>query len=143
MGTFPLAKICYNSFSGLQTENMRTALRFLAVLTLAALVAPSVRWASLRTPVETCACPPAACMCSGHHHAVGHAAMCGMANGGQCGLESHDNYLGSLLSTLIYVPTEHPWANPLAPRICRHDTSDISLLSSHVRIPEQPPRATL
>jgi len=143
MGIVPLPKICYNNSSGLQTENMRTALRFLAILTIAALLAPGVRWASLRAPVEACACPPAACMCAGHHHALGHASMCGMAHGGQCGLESHDNYLSSVLNTLIYVPTEHPWANPLAPGILSHDTSDISLLSSHIRIPEQPPRATL
>ena len=93
---------------------MRIAIRFLAILTIAALLAPGVRWASLRAPVEACACPPAACMCAGHHHAFGHIPICCMGNGGQCGLESHDSYLSSLLSTLIYVPTEHPWSNPLA-----------------------------
>lgn len=122
---------------------MRTAIRFLAILTIAALLAPGVRWASLRTPVEACSCPPGACMCAGHHHALGRATMCGMANGGQCGLESPDSYLSSLLSSLIYVPTEHPWANPLAPRSCGHETSSLNLLPSHARIPEQPPRATL
>jgi hypothetical protein len=66
-----------------------------------------------------------------------------MANGGQCGLESHDSYLSSLLSSLIYVPTEYPWTNPLAPWTFDHSIKDLSLLPSHVRIPEQPPRATL
>jgi len=122
---------------------MRIAIRFLVILTIAALLAPGVRWAFLRAPGEVCACPPAACMCAGHHHAHGHAAMCGMAGGGQCGLQSHDNYLSSLHSTLIYVPTEHPWWNPLAPWSFGHNTSDTNLLPSHVRIPEQPPRATL
>jgi hypothetical protein len=66
-----------------------------------------------------------------------------MGKGGQCRLESHDSYLSSLLSTLIYVPTEHPWWKPLALWSFGHDTSDLSLLPPHVRIPEQPPRATL
>jgi len=128
---------------GFQTEDMRIATRFLAILTIAALLAPGVRWASLRAPVEACACPPAACMCAGHHHALGHAAMCGMANGGQCGWESHDSYWSSLLSTLVYVPAEHAWSNPVAPWSFGHATSDLSLLPSHARIPEHPPRATL
>ncbi len=122
---------------------MRIAIRFLAILTIAALLAPGVRWASLRAPVEACACPPGACTCAGHHHAPGHMPSCCMGKGGQCGLESHDNYLNSLLSTLIYVPTEHPWSNPLAPWSFGHDTSDLSLLPSHAPIPEQPPRPTL
>lgn len=82
-------------------------------------------------------------MCAGHHHALGHTPICCMGKGGQCGLESPDGYLSSLLSSLIYVPTEHPWSNPLAPWSCGHDTSELSLMPSHARIPEQPPRATL
>ncbi|HMD86954.1 MAG TPA: hypothetical protein VKO18_19875 [Terriglobia bacterium] len=121
---------------------MRIAIRFLVILTIGALLAPGVRWAFLRAPVEACACPPAACMCAGHHHTLGHIPICSMANGGQCGLESPDRYLSSLLSTLIYVPTEHPWSNPLAPWSFGHNPSDLNLLPSHVRIPEQPPRAT-
>jgi len=66
-----------------------------------------------------------------------------MANGGQCGVDSHDNYLHSLLSTLLYVPIEHHWTNPLTPSSLGRDTSTFSLLPSHVRIPEQPPRPTL
>ena len=122
---------------------MRNAIRFLAILTIAALVTPSVRWASLRAPVEACACPPGACMCPGHHHAFGHTPTCCMGLGGQCGLESNHSYLSSILSTWIFVPTEYPWSNPFAPWSFGHDTSDLSLLPSHVRIPEQPPRATL
>ena len=121
---------------------MRIAIRFLAILTIAALLAPGVRWASLRAPVEACACPPGACMCACHHRAFGRTPICCMANGGQCGLESHDSYLASLLSTLIYVPTEHPWSNPPATWSLGRDTADLSLLPSHARIPEQPPRAT-
>jgi hypothetical protein len=122
---------------------MRIAIRFLALLTIAALLAPSVRWASLRAPAEACACPPGACMCAGHHHALGHITICSMANGGRCGVESPESFLSSLLSTLIYVPTEHPWTNPLAPWSFGRDTLDSSLLPSHARIPDQPPRATI
>jgi len=118
---------------------MRTAIRFLALLAIAALLAPGVRWASLRAPMEACSCSPGACMCAGHHHASG---SCCMGKGTQCGWGSADSYLASILSTLIYVPTEHHWVNPLAPWRFGHDTSDLSLLPSHVRIPEQPPRAT-
>jgi hypothetical protein len=121
---------------------MRIAIRFLAILTIAALLAPGVRWASLRAPMEACSCPPGACTCPGHHHAFGRTPICGLANGGQCGLESHDSYLVSLLSTLIYVPTEHHWSSPLAPWSFGHNITDLSLLPSHARIPEQPPRAT-
>jgi hypothetical protein len=135
-------KICYNDSSGFQVKDMRIAIRFLAILTIAALLAPGVRWASLRAPVEACACPPGACMCACHHRAFGRTPICCMANGGQCGLESHDSYLASLLSTLIYVPTEHPWSNPPATWSLGRDTADLSLLPSHARIPEQPPRAT-
>ncbi len=136
-------KMCYNHISGFQTEDMRIAIRFLAILTIAALLAPGARWASLRGPMEACACPPAACTCAGHHHALGHMASCCMGNGGLCGLESHNDYLNSLLSSLIYEPTEHPWSSPLAPWSFGHDTSDLSLLPSHAPIPEQPPRPTL
>jgi hypothetical protein len=122
---------------------MHMTIRFLAILTIAALLAPGTRWASLRAPVEACACAPAACMCVGHHHALGHTPICCMVNGGKCGLESHDSYLSSILSTLIYVPTEHPWLNPIAPWSFGHNITDLSLLPSHARIPEQPPRPTL
>ena len=122
---------------------MRATIRFLAVLTIAALLAPSVRWASLRTPTEACECPPGACKCAFHHHAPGGHPSCCMGKSGHCGLESHDSYLSSILSTLIYVPTEHHWLNTLMPTIWGYATSDLSLLPSHVRIPEQPPRATL
>ena len=104
---------------------MRLAIRFLAILTIAALLAPGVRWASLRGPVEACACPPVACMCPRHHHAFGHTPICIMANGGQCGVDSHDSYLSSLLSTLIYVPTEHHWWNP----VCA-----VELRSQHLKL---------
>jgi hypothetical protein len=131
------------SNSGFQTRDMRTAVRFLAVLTIAALLAPSVRWASPRAQADACACPPAACMCAGHHHTSGGVHTCCMGKGEQCGWQSHDSYLSSILSTLIYVPTEHPWWNPLAAWSFGRDASDLSLLPSHVRIPEHPPRTTL
>jgi hypothetical protein len=128
---------------GLQLEDMRIATRFLAILTIVALLAPGVRWASLRVQTEACACPPAACRCAGHHHASGNTPICSMGNGGRCGLGSQDSYLASLLSTLIYVPTEHPWSNPLASGSFGRDTSNSNLLPSHARIPKQPPRSTL
>ena len=81
-------------------------------------------------------------MCASHHH-PGSIPSCCMGKGGQCGLNPQDGYLSSILSTLIYVPTEHPWLNPLTPRSCGYETSELSLLPSHMRIPEQPPRATL
>ena len=122
---------------------MRIAIRFLAILTIAALLAPGVRWASLGGSLEACACPPAACLCVHHRHAPGQGPTCCMGKGGQCGLESHDSYLSSILSTLIYVPTEHRWSNPLVPSSGGYENSELNLLPSHARIPEQPPRATL
>jgi hypothetical protein len=116
---------------------MRTAIRLLAILTIAALLAPDVRWASVRTSAEACTCPPAACRCAGHHHGLGICCM-----GGQCGLESPDSYLASILSTLIYVPAEHHWVNPLAPWSFGIYASALSILPSHARIPELPPRTT-
>ena len=122
---------------------MRIANRLLAIMTIAALLAPGMRWASLRTPVEACACAPGACTCVGHHHTLGHTPICCMVNGGKCGLESHDSYLSSILSILIYVPTEHPWLNPTASWSFGHNITDLSLLPSHDRVPDQPPRPTL
>lgn len=122
---------------------MRTAIQCLAILTIAALVAPSVRWASLRSPGEACACPPDACMCVTRQHASGHMRSCCMGKGGHCGLESHDAYVNSVLGSLIYVPTEHPWSNPLTSRNFADGTLDLSVLPSHARIPEQPPRIAL
>jgi len=141
--SFPPPKTCYNQASGILPKDMRIAIRLLAILMIAALLAPGVRWACLRTSLQTCACAPAACMCAGHHHAFGHAHLCGMANGGRCGLGSYDSYLSSILSILIYFPTEHVWSNPLAPWTCGHETSELNLLPSHAQIPEQPPRITL
>jgi hypothetical protein len=82
-------------------------------------------------------------MCAFHHQASGHLPMCCRGKVSQCGLGSHDSYLASLLSSSIYVPTEHPWSNPPATWSFGHDTPELSLLPSHVRIPEQPPRPTL
>ncbi|MGO8786423.1 MAG: hypothetical protein ACLQVL_03440 [Terriglobia bacterium] len=122
---------------------MRSAIRFLAILTIAALVAPSVRWASLRSPVEACTCLPGACMCASHHHGLGRTPTCGMGKGGPCGLESHDAYVNSLLSNSIYVLTEYVWSAALPQWSFGQDTSDANLLPAHVRLPEQPPRPTL
>lgn len=122
---------------------MRVATRFLAILTIAALLAPGVRWASLQGGMDASACAPAVCMCPFHHGTSGQPMSCCMGKGAKCGMGSQDSYLSSLLSTFIYVPTEHPWANPLAPSSFSHNTSDLSLLPSHAKIPEQPPRPTL
>jgi hypothetical protein len=122
---------------------MRIAIRFLAILTLAALLSPEVRWAFLRTNAEPCCCPPTACMCPGQPHGPGHTPHCGMANGGQCGLESHDSYLSLLLNPQIYAPTEHRICNPLQLWGIGNSTGSSNRLPSHAQIPEQPPRAIL
>ena|ERR1022692_589251 len=122
---------------------MRIATRLLAVLSIAALLAPGARWASLGAQAEACACPPAACMCAGHQHGSGHLQICSMGNGGRCGIGSQESYLSSVLNTLAYMPTEHRWPNPLAPWSVGQIVSDISILPAHARIPEQPPRTTL
>jgi hypothetical protein len=122
---------------------MRVAVHILAVLTIAALLAPSVRWASLGAGAETCACPPSACTCPGHHHSSGKTAICCMGRGGRCGIGTQDSYLSSVLSTLVYMPTEHPWWNPTSPWSCGSDPLAASPLPSHARIPDQPPRTTL
>ena len=127
---------------GLTTINMRTTLQFLAVLTIAALLAPTARWASLRVQAQACACPPTVCACSGHQHTSGHASSCSMKDGGRCGIGSQDAYLSAALTTLTYMPTEFRWANPPAPWSINHAASGISLLPSHARIPDQPPRPT-
>jgi hypothetical protein len=128
--------------SRLANKDMRIAARFLAILSIAALLAPGVRWAILGIQGEACACPPAACMCVSHQRAPGQVPICCLGKGGHCGLESHDNYLSTLLSTLIYVPTEHHWWHPLAQWNCGYEESDLNLLPSHARIPWQPPRVT-
>jgi hypothetical protein len=122
---------------------MRLAIKFLAVLTIAALLTPIARWASLGIQAEACACPPTACMCSGHHHGSGQAPTCNMKDGGRCGIGSQDDYLSSALTTLVYIPTQHEWINPPAPWSINRAASDLSPLPSHSRIPDQPPRATL
>jgi len=122
---------------------MRRFFRILALLTIAALLAPGVRWVSLGGYSEACACPPDACMCAYHQHLLGHTPTCCMSKGGSCGMGSHDSTLTSLVNTFIYLPAEHHWSIPLPPRIFGAETSDLNLLPSHVRIPEQPPRATL
>ena len=136
-------KTCYNGFSGLQTKDMRTAFRILAILTMGAMLAPSVRWASLRGPVEACECLPGACTCATHYHASGHKSGCCMGMGGHCGMGAQDSYFSSVLSTWIFVPTEYAWSNPPATSSFGHDAAHITLLPSHVRVPEHPPRPTL
>ena len=118
--------------------------RSLAILTIAAMLAPGVRWGAIRAGGEACACPPTACRCPGHHHALGHAAMCDMANGGQCGLDSHHDFLNSLLSSPLFVPTEEQrlpdartlWGSNDAP-------FRPNLLPSHARPLDQPPRLAI
>ena len=134
-------RICYNLSSG--STSMRTANRIIAILSIAALLSPALRLASIGVQVQACACPPAACMCVGHRHSPGHVSICCLGNGGSCGMESHDNYLAALHSLLAYVATEFLWANPLLPAISGHYTSPLSLLPSHPRVPDQPPRLTV
>jgi hypothetical protein len=109
---------------------------FLAVL----LLAPSLRWATMSAPLESCACPPAACSCEGHLHTTGHAPMCAMANGGKCGIESRDAQLATLYSQLVYVPVELPGELSLA-AVPFHRVDSRSLqLFGYFRAPEPPPR---
>jgi len=133
----------YNLSRVPKTINMRVAIRFLAILTLAALLAPSVRWASLHASGDECACPPAACTCAFHHHAAGHDGSCSMANRGKCGMNSHDSLLNSLLGSLVYVPIEHHWNGPAPSGRFGRKQQEVSLLPSHLRIPEQPPRLAI
>jgi hypothetical protein len=69
--------------------------------------------------------------------------MCGMTNGGQCGLDSHDNFLNSLLGSLIFVPTVHRLPGRQASWGFSHVASRLTLLPSHARPFDQPPRPTL
>ncbi len=122
---------------------MRMTGRLLAILTIAALLAPGVRWVSTHVGVEACACPPTACMCPGHHHTFGHTSMCGMANGGQCGMTSHDDFINSLLSSLIYLPTRHRVPDASALWFTSILSPHLSLLPSHARPLDEPPRIAL
>jgi hypothetical protein len=69
--------------------------------------------------------------------------MCGMTNGGQCGLDSHDNFLNSLLGSLIFVPTEHRLPDVRALWGFSQPASRLNLLPLHARPHDQPPRPTL
>ena len=120
---------------------MRLVIRFLAVLSIAALLAASAPWTSLRTASGQCCCPAGTCHCPGHQHDSRSTHSC--CKGGLCGLNPPDSYLATLLSTLIYMPTEHRWAGPIVPWSFGHEASGLSLLSSHERIPDQPPRTKL
>jgi hypothetical protein len=122
---------------------MRTAAKILAILAICALLAPELRWASPTAAAETCSCPPNACMCPGHHHAGGHREMCAMANGGRCGVHPPDNYLASTLNSLVYMPTEHVWWAPAIRATFDCAKARLTLLPSHARIPDQPPRFIL
>ena len=133
------SRFWYTPSSGLFTKNMRTAIRLLAVFTIGALLAPTARWASVRVQTEACACPPAACMCSGHRHTPGHTPACNMKDGGRCGIGSQDDYLSSALTTLNYMPTEYHWANPPAPWRFNHNLPDAIPLPSHSGFPTSLP----
>ena len=130
-------------FQDLPISIMSTLARYLAIVTMAALIAPSVRWASPNATADACGCPPGACMCEGHHHGSGRLPACCMGTGGQCGVHSPDSYISTMLSTLTYVPTEYPCWNPIAAWSFCHDASDLNLLPSHARVPDQPPRDSL
>ena len=131
---------CYNNLRASEQFDMRTAIQIVAVLAMASLLAPTVRWASLGGPLESCACPPDACMCEGHHH--GHMHTCCMGKGGQCGWQAPDTYLSSVLSTLIFLTAGHTWQSPLAASVYGACYISLHLLPSHERIPELPPRRT-
>ena len=108
---------------------------------MAALLAPSARWAAPRPLAQACACPPGACMCAGHQHGRGGVGLCCFDKGGQCGWQCPDSYLTALLGGLNYMPAGHLWWNPLAVSNSGYDVSTPDLLPSHARILEQPPRA--
>ena len=55
-------------------------------------------------------------------------------------MDSQNTYLSSLLSTLIYFPTEHRWAYALSLWGFDSRASRVSLLPTHAAIPELPPR---
>jgi hypothetical protein len=114
--------------------------RFLAVVSIAALLAPGVRWIAPAGPADTCACPPAVCVCIGHHHVPG--KLCCMGKSGRCGLGSQDDYVNSLLRTLIFMPAEHHGWGPTLPWIYSSSVTELAVLPSHARIPELPPRTT-
>jgi hypothetical protein len=122
---------------------MRIAGRLLAILTIAALLAPGVRWAAVRAGGEACACPPAACTCPGHQHNLGHASKCGMANGGQCGLDSPHDFVNSQFHSLVFIPTAHQLPGAPVHGGFGHFTSQLNLLPSHARPLDQPPRLAL
>ena len=126
---------------GPSSENMRAVSRYLSIIAIAALLIPELRWASPSSSGDACACPPVACMCvGGHHHAVGHGCCAGKR--AECGFHSHNGYLQSILSTLSYEATEYPWWNPLPSSKRGVEASPLSLLPSHARIPDQPPRSS-
>ena len=132
--------LCYNRILGPLTNPMRIASPLLAILTIAALLAPVVYWASSPVGINDCACPPVACMCPGHQHAMGHRGKCAMANGGQCGLHSSDYVLSSLLTSLTYIPSEHRFPILQERWGFGYELSNPSLQPSHAQPPDQPPR---
>jgi len=66
-----------------------------------------------------------------------------MGKSGRCGLISSDSYLATVLSTMVYVPTENAWGDRLVALGFGGTTSRLSLLPSHARIPDHPPRTRL
>ena len=131
------------SYWAFPTSDMRSFARFLAILTMAALLAPSVRWTSPYATADACGCPPGACMCVGHQHGSGRLPSCCMGTSAPCGMQSPDSYISSIVSSLSYLATEHTWRIPIAVwGYCRH-AADLSLLPSHARVPDQPPRFAL
>jgi len=133
--------ICYTAVQGL-TDNMRKLGQFLAVFAILALLAPSLRWVGVPAGGETCACPPGACMCPMHHHSLGSTHKCGMANGGQCGLGSPDDMLGTILSNLVFVPSESHFMNAWQSTDYIHAALPLNLLPAHAQPLDQPPRPT-
>jgi hypothetical protein len=123
---------------------MRIASRLLAILTIAVMLAPSARWAAMPGGGAACCAGAAmACDCPNHHGSMGSVPACCMGRGGQCGVESPDANLASLLSTLIFVPTEHHLSGELNVRAFDAAALRASLLPSHAAPPDQPPRTAL
>jgi hypothetical protein len=123
---------------------MRLTYRLLAIVTITVLLAPSLRLAAIGDSVAACnASPRPMCACPVHHGSQGRVPNCCAAHTGQCGIESHDAYLASLLSALTYVPTEHRLPGDLDIGEFDSVSLPLGLLPSHAAPPDQPPRTAL
>ena len=65
-----------------------------------------------------------------------------MANGGQCGLASPDDMLSTILSNLVFIPTESHFMYPGQSNDYIHTALQLSILPAHAQPLDQPPRPT-